>query len=43
MLKTPYQSIFSKYSLFEALKLIKSKGSGLDKEALDEFKKDTTL
>ncbi len=41
MLKTPYQSIFSKASLFEALKLIKSKGSGLDKEALDEFKKDT--
>jgi len=40
MLKTPYQSIFSKASLFEALKLIKSKGSGLDKEALEEFKKD---
>jgi len=40
MLKTPYQSIFSKASLFEALKLIKSKGSGLDKEVLEEFKKD---
>ncbi|GEM_PF-3897924 len=40
MLKIPYQTIFSQASLEEALKLIKSKGSGLDKEALDEFKKD---
>jgi group II intron reverse transcriptase/maturase/CRISPR-associated endonuclease Cas1 len=40
MLKTPYHSIFSKVSLEEALTLIKSKGSGLDKEALLAFKKD---
>jgi len=40
MLKTPYQTIFSKASLFEALKRIKSKGSGLDKEALEAFKQD---
>ena len=40
MLKTPYQTIFSKSSLEVALGLIKSKGSGLDKEALFEFKKD---
>ena len=39
MLKTPYLSIFSKSSLHEALKLIKSKGSGLDKESLLMFKK----
>jgi len=40
MLKTPYQTIFSKSSLEVALGLIKSKGSGLDKEALLAFKKD---
>ncbi|CAA6807722.1 MAG: CRISPR-associated protein Cas1 [uncultured Sulfurovum sp.] len=39
MLKIPYTSIFSKSSLYEALKLIKSKGSGLDKESLLMFKK----
>ena len=38
MLKTPYKSIFSKASLQEALSLIKSKSSGLDKEALKAFK-----
>jgi len=40
MLKTPYETIFSKSSLEVALGLIKSKGSGLDKEALFTFKKD---
>ncbi len=39
MLTTPYKKIFSKASLKEALTLIKSKGSGIDKEFLDDFKK----
>lgn len=39
MLQTSYTSIFSTASLHEALKLIKSKGSGLDKESLSFFKK----
>ena len=39
MLTTPYQKIFSKASLKEALSFIKSKGSGIDKEFLDDFKK----
>ncbi len=41
MLKILYQTIFSKASLKEALSLIKSKGSGIDKEVLDVFKKET--
>jgi len=40
MLKIPYQTIFSQASLEEALGLIKSKGSGLDKEVLEAFKAD---
>ncbi|CAA6815632.1 MAG: CRISPR-associated protein Cas1 [uncultured Sulfurovum sp.] len=39
MLTQPYQKIFSKKALHEALDFIKSKGSGLDKESLDAFKK----
>ena len=38
MLTVSYRKIFSKNSLEEALKLIKSKGSGLDKESLISFK-----
>lgn len=38
MLKTPYQNIFSPSSLSEALSLLKSKSSGLDKESLKAFK-----
>ena len=38
MLKTPYKTIFSKTALEEALSLIKSKSSGLDKESLKVFK-----
>lgn len=39
MLTTTYTTIFSKASLHEALSLIKSKSSGLDKESLLAFKK----
>jgi len=43
MLTTPYPTIFSKASLHEALSLIKSKGSGLDKESLLAFKKNAKV
>jgi group II intron reverse transcriptase/maturase/CRISPR-associated endonuclease Cas1 len=42
MLKSSYGTIFSKKALHEALTLIKSKGSGIDKEFLESFKKDAT-
>ena len=41
MLKTPYHKIFSIRSLEEALSLIKSKSSGIDKEVLNSFKKES--
>ncbi len=41
MLETHYDSIFSKASLTEALKSIRSKSSGIDKELLDKFKADS--
>jgi len=42
MLKTPYSTIFSIENLSEALSLMKSKSSGIDKEFLSNFKSNAT-